>query len=298
VTASGLVCKYGSVEVKAALSLLPHFHTQSLPYSYTPVFPKSMLYVFDMDGVLFRMDDPLPGASEAVHRLMNRGDTVYYLTNNSSKSRADYVRKLARFDIPADEDHVMTSAYATAQFFIESGAVGKSVYVVGEQGLRDELSAVGMNVVDYTDDARIDYVVSGWDRQFTYAKLAEAHLATGRGATFIATNRDATYPDSGGRTLPGSGAIVASIETCTGVVPKTIGKPEPYSLELILRLAGTGPEECMVIGDRLDTDIGIGKRVGTKTALVLTGVTTRAELETAPPELLPDFVFETLHELK
>jgi phosphoglycolate/pyridoxal phosphate phosphatase family enzyme len=256
-----------------------------------------MLYVFDMDGVLFRMDDPLPGAAEAVRRLHEHGDAVFYLTNNSSKTRADYVEKLARFDIHATPDEVMTSAYATGRLFIEWGAAGRSVYVVGEHGIREELASAGMKIVDYREDAPIDYVVAGWDRGFTYRKLAEAHLAITRGARFIATNRDATYPDTGGRTLPGGGSLVAAIETCTGVRPFTVGKPEPYTLELILRLAGAAPAECVVVGDRLDTDVALGKRVGARTALVLTGVSTRADVEAAPPELRPDFIWNDLGEL-
>jgi 4-nitrophenyl phosphatase len=232
-----------------------------------------------------------------VRRILGRGDQVFYLTNNSSKSRDEYVQKLARFDIPATIEQVMTSAYATGRMFIEQGLVGKSVYVVGESGLRAEMEAAGMRVVEYTEDGAIDFVVAGWDRSFTYAKLTEAHFAVERGATFIATNRDATYPDSGGRTLPGGGAIVAAIETCTGVVPMTVGKPSPYTLELILRMAGVSPSDCMVVGDRLDTDIAIGRAVGAKTVLVLTGVSTRQDVAVAPPDLVPDLVLNDLTEL-
>jgi 4-nitrophenyl phosphatase len=256
-----------------------------------------MLYVFDMDGVLFRMDDPIPGASEAVRRILSRGDQIFYLTNNSSKSRNEYVQKLARFDIPATIEQVMTSAYATGRMFIDQGLVGKSVYVVGESGLRAEMEAAGMRVVDYGEDTPVDFVVAGWDRGFTYGKLTEAHFAIQRGATFIATNRDATYPDSGGRTLPGGGAIVAAIETCTGVVPMTVGKPSPYTLELILRLAGATPADCTVVGDRLDTDIAIGKAVGAKTVLVLTGVSTRADVAVASADMVPDVILNDLTEL-
>lgn len=257
-----------------------------------------MLYVFDMDGVLYRMDEPLPGAAEAIRRLRARGDAVFYLTNNSSKTRADYVEKLAGFGIPATPDEIMTSGHATAQLMAEWGAVGKSVYVIGEQGLREELAAVGLQLVDYSEETPIDYVVVGWDRQFTYHKLTEAHRAILRGATFIATNRDATYPDADGRTLPGGGTIVAAVETCTGVAPRVIGKPEPYTLQLILRRAHAAPADCLVIGDRLDTDIALGKRVGARTALVLTGISTRAEAEAAPPELRPDFLWNDLTELE
>jgi 4-nitrophenyl phosphatase len=256
-----------------------------------------MLYVFDMDGVLFRMDDPLPAAAETVARLQARGDAVYYLTNNSSKSRADYVEKLARFDIHAREVDIMTSAYALGKLFVSLGASGKTVYAVGEQGLKDELLAVGMRLVEYGEEERIDFVVCGWDRQFTYAKMTDAHLAIARGAQFIATNRDATYPDAGGRTLPGSGAIVASIETCSGVTPTVVGKPEPYTLELILEISGHTADQCVVIGDRLDTDIAIGNRVGAKTVLVLTGVSTIDEANQATPLLTPNRIIPDLSRL-
>lgn len=253
--------------------------------------------VFDMDGVLFRMDDPIPGAADAVRRLRERGELVYFLTNNSSKSRDEYVAKLARFDIPSTPAEIMTSAYATALMFREQRQTGRSVFVVGEAGLKRELADVGMRIMEEPEAAQPDFVVAGWDRGFTYVKLAAAQQAILKGAVFIATNRDKTYPDSGGRVLPGGGAIVAAIETCTGVVPKTIGKPEPYTLEIILRLAGASPEECLVIGDRLDTDIAIGNAVGARTALVLTGISTRAEAESAPPEWRPDAIWTDLRDL-
>src|SRR5436309_3343727 len=110
-----------------------------------------------MDGVLFRMDDPLPYAAETVARLQARGDSVYFLTNNSSKSRTDYVEKLARFDIRATEEEIMTSAYALGRLFTSMQAAGRSVYVVGEQGLKDELAAVGMRLVEYGEDEQIDF---------------------------------------------------------------------------------------------------------------------------------------------
>src|SRR5438270_5149865 len=121
-----------------------------------------------------------------------------------------------------------------------------------------------MRVAAEEEREGIDFVVVGWDRGFTYSKLAGGHLALAAGARFIATNRDATYPDAGGKTLPGSGSLVAALVTCSGQEPITIGKPEPYSLELILRMAGASPQECMVIGDRIDTDLGIGKAVGAR----------------------------------
>ncbi|MGC8668042.1 MAG: HAD-IIA family hydrolase [Chthonomonadales bacterium] len=259
--------------------------------------PHPVAYVFDLDGVLYRMDEPVPWAREALERLRAAGRRIFFLTNNSSKTRADYVAKLAGFGIPATEEEVMTSAYALGVHFAEAGAAGSSVYVIGEQGLVAELQAAGMRVVPFHPQHSADYVVVGWDRGLTYTKLAEAHRLITAGSRFIATNRDATYPDAGGLTLPGNGAAVAALVTSTGVNPLTIGKPEPYTVQLILRRAGIAPEQCLVVGDRLDTDIAAGKRVGTPTALVLTGVTSRAEAEAAPPHLQPDFILEDLRAL-
>jgi phosphoglycolate/pyridoxal phosphate phosphatase family enzyme len=255
------------------------------------------VYVFDMDGVLFRMDDPVPDAAETLRTLRNRGHRIFFLTNNSSRSREEYKIKLAGFEIDSSLDEIITSAWATGQMLLQRGERGKSVYVVGERGLRRELQNAGLNVLPYSHNQLFDYVIVGWDREFTYQKMTEAHLAIKRGAQFIATNRDSTYPDSGGRTLPGGGAIVAAIETCTGVHPITIGKPEPYTLELIIDMAHTPPENCIVVGDRLDTDIAIGKKVGARTALALTGVTSHAEVISASPEIQPDIILNSLKEL-
>ena len=275
-----------------------------------------MLYVFDLDGVIYRMDEPVPGAADTIRRLRNRGDKVYYLTNNSSRTRDDYVTKLASFGIPAAREEIMTSAYALGQWFNARETAGKTAYIIGESGLHEELTAVGLTVITQTgptdltaptDSAqskiqnpksKIDFVVVGWDRSATYAKLADAHRAiVESGAVFIATNRDATYPDAGGKTLPGSGALVAALATCTGIEPIVIGKPEPFTLELILQSAGAAPRDCVVVGDRLDTDILIGKRVGAQTILVLTGVHSEADLPTYPPTHHPTQILPSLSHL-
>lgn len=253
--------------------------------------------VFDMDGVLWALDDPIAGAAEAVARCRAGGCAVYFLTNNSSRTRADYVAKLARFDIPATVDEVVTSAHATAAI-LAAEKPGAAVVMIGEDGLRAELEDAGLRVVPYREGDRVDYVVVGWDRGLSYDKLAQAHGAIVRGgAEFVATNRDVTYPGPGGRTMPGGGSIVAAVAASTGVEPRTIGKPEPHTLEWILQDAGAQPQECLVVGDRLDTDIALAKRVGTPAALVLTGVSTRDEALAAPPEQRPDFILSTLDEL-
>jgi 4-nitrophenyl phosphatase len=257
-----------------------------------------MLYVFDLDGVIYRMDEPVPGAVEAVRRLKARGDSIYYLTNNSSRTRDDYARKLAAMGIEASREEVMTSAFALGQWFRARDAAGTGAFVIGESGLREEVTSAGLRIRDSAAEGKIDYAVVGWDRAVTYAKLAEAHRAVVEGgAQFIATNRDATYPDAGGRTLPGSGALVAALATCTGVEPVVIGKPEPFTLQLILERSGRTPGECIVVGDRLDTDILIGNRLGARTTLVLTGVHSESDVDCAPEEWRPSDIIPTLREL-
>lgn len=249
--------------------------------------------VFDMDGVLWTMDERIPHGPEAVARCREADSPVFFLTNNSTKTREEYVDKLRSFGIHATTDEIVTSAHATARLL--AAERGGTVVMIGEKGLRQELTDAGMQVVEFREGMQVDYVVVGWDRHLTYDKLSQAHGAIVRGgATFVATNRDATYPDADGKTLPGGGSIVASVATSTGVEPRTIGKPEPYTLQSILEKTGARPEQCLVIGDRLDTDIAVGRRVGAVTALVLTGVSTRAEADAAEEAHRSDYVWPDL----
>lgn len=257
------------------------------------------IYVFDLDGVLYLGDTPIPEATDAVTRLRDAGRQVYFLTNNSGKTRADYREKLRvvnGLDVP--ESSIFTSAYATALYLKERGAAGKTVFVIGEPGLAAELRGTGGLIAvtdsDGADYAAIDYVVIGIDRKFTYDKLRFAHAAITRGhAQFIATNRDATFPMEDGE-IPGGGSLVAALATATGREPVTIGKPETHAYEAILHAAGATAPESVMVGDRLDTDIQVGRRAGARTVLVLTGVTSAVQAENAPPEQRPDLVIGDL----
>lgn len=255
------------------------------------------LVIFDLDGVIYRGDEPMPYAAQAVHRLREEGKMVRFLTNNSALTREAYVRRLTAMHIPCEEEDFMTSAYATALYLQSQGASGMTVFIVGEEGIHEELRRIGMRVVVDPEEEGADYVVAGIDRDFTYDKLRRAHVAIQRGARFIATNRDATYPAAGGRIVPGGGAIVAAIRTCTDVEPLVIGKPNTYSMELLLQRCGVSPDEAVLVGDRLDTDVLVGKRAGLHTVLVLTGVTDEAALRNASAEMTPERVIRTLAEL-
>jgi len=258
------------------------------------------VYVFDLDGVLWRGESVVPGAPEAIARLRGAGKRLFFLTNNSSQPRRVYVEKLTRLGMPADEDEIATSASITAAYLESQGAAGKSVFAVGGPGISDELGRVGINVVTVADpeerDLDCDYVVVGLDKNFRYEMLHRAQQCLIRGAGFIATNRDGQYPVENG-VIPGGGSMVAAIAAAAEREPLTMGKPEPLGLQLLLQLAGVAPQDAMMIGDRLDTDILCGNRCGVPTTLVLTGVGTREQAAAAPEGFAPARVVATLAEL-
>ena len=264
-----------------------------------PLSSNLLVWILDLDGVVYRGKERQPHAREFVLRLRSSGCLVRFLTNKAAHSRDDYVRALASMDIPVTRDEIMTSGYATALYLAEQGAAGKTVYRIGESGIDEELRAVGVRVLKDGDspEAHVDYVVVGMDRRFNYAKLARAQKAILEGARFIATNEDPTLPVEGGALLPGAGCMVAAVRAATSVEPIVIGKPETYSVEKILEETGAPPERAVVVGDRLDTDILAGNRAGTTTILVLTGATSREQAEAAIGDLKPDRIVETLGEL-
>jgi len=256
-----------------------------------------VVLIFDLDGVVYLGDTPIPGAIESLNALAAAGHRLFFLTNNSTRRRQDYADKLSRMGYPATAEQVMTSAYATGLYLQSLDAAGKSVFVVGEVGLCGEMEAVGLRVISLDDPSHADYVVAGLDRELTYAKLRRAHEEIAvHGATFVATNRDATYPMESGE-IPGGGAIVAPIEFSTGVSAVTIGKPESGTWLRILELTGSAPGDALMVGDRPETDIMGARRVGIGTALVLTGVTRADQVPSLPEEQQPDHVIADLTEL-
>jgi len=258
-----------------------------------------LLWILDLDGVVYRGSERQPYARELILHLRSSGRIVRFLTNKAAHSREDYSRLLTSMGIPTSPEDVMTSGYATALYLAEQGASGRTVYRIGEDGIDKELEGVGLRVINDGDspDAHVDYVVVGMDRKFNYEKLARAQKAILAGARFIATNEDPTLPVEGGAVLPGAGCMVAAVRAATSVEPIVIGKPETYSVRKILESTSVPPEQAVVIGDRLDTDILAGNRAGTQTVLVLTGVTTREQAETAEGDMRPDRIVETLGEL-
>jgi 4-nitrophenyl phosphatase len=258
-----------------------------------------LVYVFDLDGVLYRGDDAVEDAPEAIAALREAGKQLFFLTNNSSQPRRVYVEKLTRLGMPCTEDEIVTSSSATADYLQQRGVKDARILAVGGPGIADELGRVGLTVEyasePFPDHSRAyDYVIAGIDWHFDYHRLNRAMQAIRGGATFIATNRDAQYPMEGGMFVPGGGAIVAAIATASGVEPITMGKPEPTGLQTILTRAGVWAHEALMVGDRLDTDIACGNRLGVPTLLVRTGISTEADAQSAPDALRPTYSAATL----
>ena len=246
--------------------------------------------IIDMDGVLWRGDEPMPGLQEFFAFLRQRHIGFVLATNNSSRLPQQYVAKLARFGVEVPAECVLTSAQATAAYLAGFAPAGTRVYGIGEEGVRRALEQRGFVL---TDEGAA-HVVVGWDRHLTWDKLATAALLIHAGAGFIGTNPDTNYPTERGP-VPGNGAQLAALETTTGITPVVVGKPEPWMYEEAMRRMGTRPETTAVVGDRLDTDIAGGVRASLTTVLVLSGISTEADLAALPVK--PDVVCADIGEL-
>lgn len=224
------------------------------------------LYVFDLDGTIYRGSEPVPGAKEAVSGLIAQGSLVRYFTNNSAARPVEVAQKLSSMGVACEPEWVFGTGQLAAKHCASSGF--ERVFLVGEQGLRETLIEAGVHVTEDKPQA----VIVGICRSFDYGQLDRAARWVRRGATLIVTNRDATYPIEGGDEQPGAGSIAAAVETASDTFVRALGKPEPALLEAILAATQVGAHETLVIGDRMDTDIECGRRAGCDTWLALTGV--------------------------
>ncbi|MCI4065520.1 HAD-IIA family hydrolase [Micromonospora sp. R77] len=245
------------------------------------------LVVFDLDGVIYLIDRPIPGAVEAVGRLHAEGRAVAYATNNASRRSSEVAELLTGMGVPARPEEVLTSAAAAAQLLRDALPAGAPVLVVGAEALRAEISAVGLRPVTLADEEPAA-VVQGYGPQVGWVDLAEASVAVRAGAPWYATNTDRTLP-SGRGPLPGNGSLVAVLRTALDREPDVVvGKPEPALFATAARRADGG--RTLVVGDRLDTDIEGARRAGLDSLLVLTGVSDVPELLAAPQARRPTYV--------
>lgn len=248
--------------------------------------------VLDVDGTLVRGDHPIPGAIETVDRLRERGLDLLMLSNNPTRTPADYADWLAGLGFAVGPDDVVTSGSLTADY-VAGEYPDDPTYLLGEEGLRKMLADRGVPLVADPDQAEV--VVASIDRQFTYDRLREALWALDD-AAFLATDPDPTIPATD-RPIPGSGAIVAAVAEAAERDPDAmLGKPGETAAKAVeASVAGRG-EEVLVVGDRLDTDMLLGERAGLRTALVLTGVTSRAA--TKNHKIVPDAVLDSVAEVE
>jgi 4-nitrophenyl phosphatase len=263
--------------------------------------PSSLLLLVDLDGVVYRGSDPVPGVAVVLADRAARGDDVVYVTNNSMHYRADYVTRLRAMGAPISAETVVSSARATALHLANHEPGIRRVLVLGAGGLERELRDVGLEVVTaghaatrmhqegidgWAAAGAPDAVVTGLDPNLTYLRLAAAADCVRAGARFIATNRDPVYPTERGL-RPGAGAMAAALEAASGVTPLSIGKPAPNLLQLAAEAVGRSASEAVMIGDGIATDLAASRAVGARCIFMLTGVTTRAEVEALPADEQP-----------
>jgi NagD protein len=247
-------------------------------------------YLMDMDGVILRGTTLIPGAAEFVQRLRAQGIPFLILTNNSLYTQRDLQVRLFSMGLDVPPEAIFTSALATAQF-LHSQRPGGRAYTIGESGLTTALHNTGYILTDQDPE----YVVLGETTAYSFDRITRAIRFVAAGARFIATNPDVMGPGEGG-IVPATGAVAALISAATGVKPYYVGKPNPLMMRTALHTLGAHSEDSVMIGDRMDTDIVAGLESGLRTMLVLTGVTSREQVERFPYR--PTWVRESIADVE
>lgn len=260
--------------------------------------PTFKALVIDMDGVLWRGDTPLPGLLEFFETLVEMKLPFVLATNNAMKVAAEYTEKLAGFGVEVNPDRILTSSEATASFIKHHYPEVDTVYAVGEAGLHRALLEQNLRVIgpeEVRNGETAPLVVLGLAREaLSYELLAMGSLLLHKGAALVATNADPTYPTELGP-LPGAGAVLAVLTTASGATPTVVGKPNLAMFEEALRRLGSRPEDTLMVGDRLGTDIKGGGAAGMKTVLLMSGVSSRDDLTAS--KVQPDLVMVDIREL-
>jgi NagD protein len=253
-------------------------------------------FIFDLDGTVYRGDSLIGGADRVIRLLRERGKKVAFLSNKPLETREDYASKLTRLGIPTLPDEVINSTFVMTHY-LKKNAPHARLFVVGEPPFVEELKRTGFTITEEPNE--IDYVVVAFDRTFDYRKLNIAYQAIKLGAHFVATNPDRTCPVEGGE-IPDCAGMIAAIEAVTEKkVEVIVGKPSPIMIQAVLDVLGLRPEDCIFIGDRLETDIKMGKDSGLATGIVLTGVTDEEALKRVkhtPNQ--PDFVLQSIADVE
>ncbi len=240
--------------------------------------------IMDMDGVIWKADSPIGDLPSIFKRIRERRIKFVFATNNSTKTPGQYVERLKGFGVDIEPWQVVTSSQGTAHAVAQRFPSGTKVFAIGEDGVRTALEEKGFEILSVEDAPQAQVVVMGIDRNITFQKAAEATLLVRRGVPFYVTNTDKTFPTPRGE-IPGAGSWISIIMTATDVQPIVAGKPCPFLMNLSLEKLGTEKKETLVVGDRLETDIAAGQAVGCPTALVLSGVSSKAQAEAWTPKI-------------
>lgn len=250
--------------------------------------------VLDLDGTVYRGNELLPGAAETVAAIRDRDISLCCCSNNPTKTRAEYVDRLAGMGIEIDEHEVLSAGTVTTDYLVAEHA-GDDCFLIGSPGLRDQLADASVSLTDEPTVA--DVVVASWDHEFGYDDMTDGLRALADPTTaFVGSDPDRTIPASGGRSVPGSGAIIGAVAAAADRDPdRVMGKPSPEAIDAVREALGVSLGECLLVGDRLDTDIATGERAGMTTALVSTGAADRDDV--ADADVTPDHVLTGIDEV-
>jgi HAD superfamily hydrolase (TIGR01450 family) len=247
-------------------------------------------FLVDLDGVVWVGREAVPRAAEALRALIDGGKEIVFVTNNPARPPSTYVERLRKMGTPVADGHVVTAGVVTAELAAAKCGEGGSAFVIGAPGFKDTVAGVGLELLEGEKARGADAVLVSGHRDFDYEELLTATLALQGGASLFATSHDPTLPMPGGD-WPGTGAVLAAVETASGMTAEIGGKPERHLFERACALIPNAKRVAMV-GDRLASDIEGGRRAGLATVLVLSGASSRAEAEAADPP--PDHIVEDL----
>ena len=255
------------------------------------------LICLDLDGVIYLGDILIDGAKFFVEKLIEHNIPYLFVTNSTLKTREFYAQKLNKMGIPVEKEQIITAAYATARY-IQNREKNKTftAFLLGEEGLRHEFSTLNCQFLTENDENISDYVVVGLDRSINYKKICKATKDLLEGAHFIGVNNDTLWPTENGL-MPGVGVFVAALKAACNREPYIVGKPNTFMLKLAMEKIKATPQEVLMVGDKLDSDILMGNKARTRTALVLTGVTSKEEASAATGLLKPGIIVENLYQL-
>lgn len=276
--------------------------------------------LFDCDGVIWRGDQAIPGAPQVINLLKEHGKKVFFVTNNSTKTRKMYADKMSTMGFNVTEEEVFGTAYCCAMYLKSVCKLEGKVYLIGSNAMRHELETVGIQQTglgpDHISGKQIDWasvpldpevkaVVVGFDEHFSYMKLNRAlQYLMQQDCLFVGTNRDTRLPLEGGKAVPGTGCLLQAVETTAQRQAQTVGKPNHFMFDCVVSQFGVERDRCLMVGDRLDTDIMLGSNCGLKTLLTLTGVSTVADAEAHQQSgsverqgMVPDYYVESIADL-